>query len=47
MTDKIEKLLCFLKELLEQKKSCQIRLNLHEGNLSKKVEIKKIIDLDE
>uniref|UniRef100_A0A6H2A2N0 Uncharacterized protein n=1 Tax=viral metagenome TaxID=1070528 RepID=A0A6H2A2N0_9ZZZZ len=47
MTDKIEKLLRFIKELMDNKKSCQLRLNFHEGNLSEKVEKKESIKLDE
>lgn len=46
MNDKIEKLFKFLKELLDNKKSCQVRLNLHEGNLSEKIEVKESIKLE-
>lgn len=42
MNEKIEKLLCLIRESMENKKSCQVRINLHEGNVSEKVEIKEI-----
>ena len=41
MNDKIEKLFRFLKELMDKKQSAQIRINLHEGDLSEKVEVKE------
>lgn len=47
MHEKLEKLLLLLKQFLDQKRSCQIRLNLHEGNLSDKVEVKESVNLDE
>ena len=47
MDEKIEKLFKLIKEFLDKKKSCQIRLNFHEGNLSGKVEIKESVKLDE
>ena len=39
--EKLEKLLQLIKQFINIKKSGQIRINLHEGNLSEKVEIKE------
>jgi len=46
MHEKLEKLLKLIKEFLEKKKSCQIRVNLHEGNLSEKIEVKETHHLE-
>ena len=46
MNPKIEKLFKLIKELLDNKKSVQLRINLHEGNLSEKVEVKENIKLE-
>lgn len=45
MNEKIERLFRLIKELLDNKKSCQVRLNLHEGNLSEKIEVKESVKL--
>ena len=45
MNPKIEKLFKLIKELLDNKKSVQLRINLHEGNLSEKVELKESLEL--
>jgi len=45
MNPKIEKLFKLIKELLDNKKSVQLRINLHEGNLSEKVEVKESLEL--
>jgi len=45
MNPKIEKLFRLIKELLDKKKSVQLRVNLHEGNLSEKVEVKESFNL--
>lgn len=47
MNDKIEKLFRFIKELMDSKKSAQVRINLHQGDLSEKIEVKESIRLDE
>jgi len=47
MNDKIEKLFRFIKELIDSKKSAQLRVNFHEGDLSEKIEIKESLRLDE
>lgn len=47
MTDKIEKLFRLIKELMDTKKSIQLRINFHEGNLSEKIEKKESVKLDE
>lgn len=39
--DKLKLLLAFLKNLMDAKWTGQIRLNLHEGNLSEKIEKKE------
>jgi hypothetical protein len=41
MNEKIEKLFRFIKELMDSKKSAQLRINFHEGDLSEKVEVKE------
>jgi len=46
MNTKIEKIVKLLKELIVDEKSMQIRINLHEGNLSDKVEVKENIYLE-
>ena len=46
MNEKIERLFRFIKELMDNKKSVQVRLNFHEGDLSEKVEIKERIGLE-
>ena len=33
-------------DYITKKKSCQIRINLHEGNLSDKIEVKESIKLE-
>ncbi len=45
MNPKIEKLFRLIKEFIDNKKSVQLRINLHEGNLSEKVEVKESLDL--
>lgn len=45
MNEKIEKLLRLIREFLNDKKSCQIRINFHEGNLSERIEVKESIKL--
>ena len=46
MNEKIEKLFRFIKELTENRKSMQLRINFHEGDLSGKVEVKESVRLD-
>jgi hypothetical protein len=46
MNPKIEKLFKLIKEFLDNKKSVQLRINLHEGNLSEKVEVKESFSLN-
>lgn len=46
MSDKVEKLFRFLKELMDTKKSAQVRINFHQGDLSEKVEIKESMKLE-
>lgn len=46
MDTKIEKLFRLIKEFLDNKKSVQIRVNLHEGYLSEKVEVKESFKLE-
>ena len=45
MNEKIEKLFRFIRELMDNKKSVQVRLNFHEGDLSEKVEVKENLKL--
>ena len=45
MNEKIEKLFKFIKELMDSKKSVQVRLNFHEGDMANKIEVKEGIDL--
>ena len=45
MNEKIEKLFRFIKELMENKKSAQLRINFHEGDMANKIEVKEGIDL--
>ena len=45
MNEKIERLFRFIKELMDNKKSVQVRLNFHEGDLSEKVEVKENLKL--
>lgn len=40
--DKIEKVFRLLKEFMDKKKSAQIRINLHNGDVSEKFEVKEI-----
>jgi len=47
MNEKIEKLLKFIKELIDSKKSAQLRINFHEGDVSEKIEIKESVRLNE
>lgn len=37
----LEKLIEFFKKIISEKKSMQIRINLHEGNISEKIEVKE------
>jgi len=46
MTEKLEILIRLIKNMICEKKSAQIRVNLHKGNLSEKVEIKKTVNLN-
>ena len=46
MNEKIKKLFRFIKELMDSKKSVQVRLNFHEGDLSEKVEVKESVKLE-
>ena len=43
--DKIKSILIILKDLMTNKYTGQIRINLHEGNISSKMEKKDIIKL--
>ena len=45
MNEKIEKLFRFIRELMDSKKSVQVRLNFHEGDMANKIEVKEGIDL--
>lgn len=45
MNERIEKLFKFIKDAMESKKSLQLRINFHEGNISEKIEVKKSIKL--
>jgi hypothetical protein len=46
MNPKIDKLFKLIKDMLDNKKSVQLRINLHEGNLSDKIEIKESLSLN-
>ncbi len=46
MNEKIEKLFRFIKELMDSKKSAQLRVNFHKGDISNKIEVKEGIDLE-
>lgn len=46
MSDKLPKILKIIMDYIERKKSCQIRINLHEGNLSEKVEVKESLKIE-
>jgi hypothetical protein len=44
-TLKLENLLKLIKEYVDSKKSAQIRINFHEGDISEKVEIKESLSI--
>ncbi len=46
MNPKIEKLFKLIKDMLDNKKTAQVRINFTEGNLSKKIEVKESFDLE-
>ena len=46
MNEKIEKLFRLIKDFLDKKKSVQIRINLHQGDISEKVEVKESVKLE-
>ncbi len=46
MNGKIEKLFRFIKDLVDSKKSAQVRINFHEGNISEKIEMKESLKLE-
>lgn len=43
---KIEKLFRLIKDMLDKKRTAQVRINFTEGNLSKKIEVKESFDLE-
>lgn len=45
--NKLEVFLKFIKDLMDNQYTGQLRLNFHEGNLSEKIEKKENIRLDE
>ena len=46
MNEKLNKILEVIINYMQNKKNCQIRINLHEGNLSDKLEIKESLKIE-
>lgn len=46
MNEKLEAFLKLVKRLMDDKKSAQVRLNFHQGDLSEKIEVKESLILE-